>query len=165
MQTTAAQPVVTGQVTEREYIAAHALARRKARRDIHLVLLVASAAGAILFAAGTHEGGFIGMCAAAGGVIGEVIHTRFLLPNKLRRLYAQSKDRVDVTYAWDDDNLFLTSKRGNLVQPWREFIKAKEDDNVVLLYLNDALFQIVAKRWFDDAATLDAFRTHLQFVR
>jgi hypothetical protein len=61
--------------------------------------------------------------------------------------------------------LFLASEHGEAARPWSDFTKAREDNDVILLYYNDAFFEIVSKRWFGNQAQLDEFRRHLRLVK
>jgi hypothetical protein len=157
--------MITGQVTEQEYIVAHTLARRKLVSVINWGALMACLIGAVLVFTYSFKAGFLLLCAAVGGFLGEFIQSRFIIPARLRRLYAQVRGRVDLTYSWDDEKLFLSSSHGHAARAWTDFTKAKENDEVILLYFNDAFYEIIAKRWFANASDLAAFRTHLSFVR
>lgn len=157
--------MITGQVTEQEYITANRLARRKIVSIINWAVLMACVIGAVLMFTYSFRAGFLLLCAAVGGFLGEFIQRRFIIPARLRRLYSQIRGRVDLTYSWDDEKLFLSSSHGNAARAWTDFRKAKENDEVILLYFNDALYEIIAKRWFTNASDLAAFRTHLSFVR
>src|ERR1043165_6510029 len=85
-----------------------------------------------------------------GGLIGEFFQSRIQIPARLRRLFSQTQGHVDLTYSWDDDKLFLNSDRGQAARPWSDFPKARENGEVILLYYNDALFEIISKQWFRD---------------
>lgn len=156
--------MIIGQVTELEYIAAHTLHRGKVQSLVKQVALIVFISGSVLFFAFSRRLGVILICATLGGLLGELIQSRFFLPSKLRRLYAQVRGRVDVTYSWNEENLFLTSEHGQVTRSWSDFLKAKENDEVILLYFNDALYEIIPKRWFLGANNLHTFRTHLKFV-
>jgi hypothetical protein len=157
--------MVTGQITEKEYIAAHILHYRKEQFLVNQIAFIVFIIGSFLFFAvsATLGGSLIG--AALGGLLIGMIQRRIIYPPKLRRLYAQVRGRVDVTYSWDDEKLFVTSERGQEVRSWTDFLKAKENNELILLYFNDALYEIIAKRWFSEASDLSAFRAHLTFVK
>jgi hypothetical protein len=156
--------MIIGQVTEKEYIAAHKLHHRKIKSLIQQITLIVFVIGIVLFFAFWARSGIVLICAALGGLLGEFVQSRFVLPSKLRRLYAQIRGRADVTYSWDDEKIFLTSEHGQVARSWTDFLKAKENDELILLYINDALYEIIAKRWFVDASDLHTFREHLKFV-
>lgn len=157
--------MVKGKVSIDEYIAAHRLHRRRIATAMRWGLALLAAASVPLSFLVSPKWGVVLAGAAIGGLVGETIQSRLFLPLKLRRLYSQVRNRTDVTYAWDAEKLILDSPRGHVERPWRDFLKAREDGQVILLYHNDALFEILAKRWFDGRSDLDAFRSHVRFVK
>jgi hypothetical protein len=156
--------MVTGQITEQEFVAAYTLHRRKTVFLIKLIAGIAFMIGlAILFFSPSRAGVLFVFC-ALGSLLGEFVQDRFFLRPRLRRLYAQTRGRVDLTYSWDNQNLFLSSAHGQAARPWSDFLKARESEQLILLYLNDVVFEMIAKRWFGNAGDLAAFRAHLKFV-
>lgn len=156
--------MVTGQVTEQEYIAAHTLHFRKVRSRIRQITLIAFIVGIVLAFAFSARLGVILIEGAVGGFLGELIQRRFIVRSKLRRLYAQVRGRVDVTYSWDEEKIFFTSAHGQAARSWTDYLKAKENDELILLYINDVFYEIIAKRWFGNDSDLNTFRAHLKFV-
>jgi hypothetical protein len=156
--------MITGQITEEEYIAAHTLHRRKTQSILKRITILVFIIGIILFFALSAKLGLVLMCTALGGLLGELIQNRLILPLKLRRLCAQIRGRVDVSYSWDGEKLFLSSEHGHAARSWSDFLKAKENDELILLYINDVRYEIIAKRWFGNASDLNAFRAHLKLV-
>lgn len=157
--------MITGQVSEKDYISAHRLHRGRMAAALYRAMLVAVAAGLALAFTVSQKWGMVLLFGGIGGLFGEFAQDRIYLPARLRRLYAQVKGRVDVSYSWNDELLFVTSERGNGQRAWNDFLKARENVDVILLYVNDALFEIVSKRWFRDAGDLQDFRRHLRFVK
>lgn len=157
--------MISGQISEHEYIVAHRLHRKPIARAIAVTTAAIAISGFVLLFAASEKWGFRLIFAGIGGFIGETIQNRFFLTRKLRRLYSQIRNRTDVTYAWNHERLMLTSPRGHAERPWREFFKARENDEVILLYYNDAMYEILAKRWFLDRSDLASFKSNLQFVK
>lgn len=156
--------MITGQITDREYIAAGHLHRRRMVAIGRRLLAALFGGGLLLFFLVGKRPGLALMGGAIGGVIGEFIQSRFFLTPKLRQLYGQIKGIGDVTYTWDDERLYFTYENGQGSRAWSDFLKARENEELMLLYVNDAMYELVAKRWFATAADLDAFRKHLKFV-
>jgi hypothetical protein len=157
--------MITGQIPAGEYVTAHQVHRRKVAFVMNMVMALVFVAGALVFMAISKKWGIIIAVCGLGGLIGEFAQNRIAMPARLRRLYAQTKGRVDVTYSWDAEKLFLASEHGEAARPWSDFTKAREDNDVILLYYNDAFFEIVSKRWFGNQAQLDEFRRHLRLVK
>src|SRR5205823_14599333 len=98
--------MITGQVTEQEYISAHQLHRRRLVSVLNRAMVVAVLAGLLLTVAVSRRWGMVLVFGGLGGLFGEFVQGRVFLPSKLRRLYAQVRGRTDVSYAWDDEHLF-----------------------------------------------------------
>lgn len=47
---------------------------------------------------------------------------------------------------WSDDGLAASTLTANSVTPWTHYTLWREDNQVVLLYLNELLFQFIPKR-------------------
>jgi len=157
--------MITGQVTEAEFIAAHQLHRHRTAIMLSVVTAIASLVGMALFFTVSKKVGLMLLLGGTGGLIGELVQGRIFLPLRLRRLYAQVKGRTDLTYSWNSETLSLRSDRGNAERPWADFRKAKENDRLFLLYFNDAIFEIVSKRWFHTPEQIDDFRQNLKVVK
>ena len=157
--------MITGQVSEYEYVIAHRVHRRRIAIVMKCVLSVLFVSGVVIYLTASQKWGMIIAMGGIGGFIGEVAQVHFFMPMRLRRLYSQTQGRTDITYSWDQTNLIATTEKGYATRAWTEFPKAREDSHVVLLYYNDALFEIVSKRWFRDQAQVDEFRSHLRLVK
>lgn len=156
--------MITGQVTEAEFIAAHQLHRHRAALVLIITTVIAALAGIILFYTVSGQIGLMLFLGGIGGLIGELVQAHIFLPLRCRKLYSQVKGRTDLTYSWNSEVLNLKSDRGSAERSWSNFRKAKENDKVFLLYINDALFEIVSKRWFHTPEQIDDFRQNLNVV-
>lgn len=157
--------MITGQVNESEFIAAHNLHRRRITLVVNVVTLSAACVGVVLLFTDLKQWGYTLLAGGIGGFVGDLIQSRLYLPWRLRRLYAQVRGRTDVTYFWNMEMLSMRSDRGNAEVPWTNFRKARENDQVFLLYVNDALFQIISKRWFGSHEQVDDFRRNARTAR
>ena len=157
--------MISGQVTEAEHVAAHRLHRRRGVLVVRAVLQLAAAAAIAVFFSVSRKWGVLLSLGAVGGLAGELVVGRVFLPMRLRRLYAQVKGRTALTYSWDATKLSLSSRHGHADRTWTDFMQAKEDDKVLLLYFHDALFEIVPKRWFRTTGQVDDFRRCLDRVK
>ena len=154
--------MITGQVSVDEFISAHHLHRKKSVLVADTIAVLVFITGVIVFFTTSKHWGMILVEAGIGGLIGEFVQRLVFVPWKLRRLYAQVKNRSDVSYSWNDEKIFLSSQRGNVERLWDDYTKAKENDEVILLYYNDALFEILSKCWFRERRQMDEFRRHAQ---
>lgn len=156
-------PTITGHITAQEYIAAGHLHRRRKVVLGYWISGILVLAGIVVFFAVASKPGFVLAGAGIGGAIGGFIESRLYLPWRLRQLYAQSKT-AEGTCSCDDDKPFFSAENGQGYHRWADFRKAKENDELILLYINDVLYQIIAKHWFATASELESFKKHLKFV-
>jgi YcxB-like protein len=152
---------VTGIVTYSDYFAAYRLYRRRTAIMMNWITLLAAIVGLVVILAGYRSWGIYLMGAGIGGLLGEFIQARFLLPRKVKQLYAQYKGiTAPIVYEWDSELFRAQNSMGKSERSWKDFVKIKEDDKVLLLYITDDLFQIVPKSWLKDAWKLEDFRRH-----
>lgn len=155
--------MVTGIVTYLDYFAAYRLYRRRTAIMMNWITILAAIAGlvVILAGAGYWRWGIYLMGAGIGGFIGEFVQAHFLLPRKVKQLYAQYKGiTTPIVCEWDSELLRVKSSMGKGERSWNDFAKVEEDDKVLLLYITDALFEVVPKSWFKDAWKLEDFRKY-----
>lgn len=151
--------MIAGRLTEADFLAAQRLYRRRWARGAIVILLIVAAAGvALLLATGQRIG--IGLlCIAAGGLLGETIQSRLLLPRQARRLFRQcAAYRQSFQYSWDEDWLSVTCESGNARRRWSDYVKYRENDRVFLLYHADNLFEMLPKAWFSGAGQMAELR-------
>ena len=151
--------MISGQLTEEDFLAAQRLYRQRCARGAIVILLIVAAAGvALLLTTGQRIG--IGLlCIAVGGLLGETIQSRLLLPRQARRLFRQcAAYRQPFQYSWDEDCLSVTCESGNARRRWSDYVKYRENDRVLLLYHADNLFEMLPKAWFSGAEQMAGLR-------
>ena len=157
--------MITGQLTEAEFVEAHFVHRHRLNAALNWIMAVIALAGLIVFMTASRKWGMIAIGGGVGGLLGELLCGRLLMRRKARHLFSQLKGITAVTYSWDDDKLHLRSESGGLERNWSDFLKAKESGELILLYHNDVLFEVVPKQWFKDAEQVADFRRHLRVVK
>ncbi|MBL8779536.1 MAG: YcxB family protein [Alphaproteobacteria bacterium] len=81
-----------------------------------------------------------------------------ILPWRARKQFRQvttARDPFDIV--WDDETLTITAADWMQKSRWDDFVKSREDAQLILLYISDFSFRIVPRRAFADAAALDDF--------
>jgi len=155
--------MISGIISPEDYLAAQLLHQRlRLRRALTLTAMLLLVGGP-LFVFGTHDsvsmicGLLIGI--GGGGMIGVALLYGWKVPRKVRRLHAQQAAlRHIVTYAWDENCLEVSWSGGQARRPWTDFIRYRENRQMLLLYYNDMLFDMVPTSWFVDAAQRETFR-------
>ncbi len=82
------------------------------------------------------------------GGVGIVLLGNYLhVPRRARRIYAQQKALHDVmVITWDDNEITLTSTRGVGSYNWSDFLKARRNEQALLLFQSDAAFNFIPMR-------------------
>lgn len=145
--------MIEGTLTATDYLAAQRLHQR--RRFIIVcaieALFVVSAAVMLML---TNDpmaifvfSGFLGLFALV------LLNWFIVLPRKSRRYARQMKlDQLHIRLHWDDEALSSASEQGQARKAWRDYVKSRADQHIVLLYHADNLFTMIPARWFDSEA-------------
>lgn len=150
-----------------DYVAALKLHALWSRRRLLVFVSVGVVAAVLLFTSAPTWPSII-----AGGVLGGVIGGLscyalgwlFYLPWKARRMFRQQKSLQEVYEVdWNDEGLSVRGQRVQGVTPWRDYLKKKENAQLVLLYHSDVLFQMLPRRQFT-AEQWQSLRSHLDRV-
>jgi hypothetical protein len=151
--------MITAAISSNDYLAALRLHRQRVVTRQLLVLAVLAATGAIAIALGYMLVGFILIGAGVGGLIGELVQSKLILPRRADKIYNQQVSlRATYTYSWDNEVLSVSSETGQARRPWSDYIKFLENDQLFLLYHSDIMFEIFPKSWFSGQVQADEFR-------
>src|SRR3954465_5712155 len=102
--------MITGAVSEQEYVEAHTLHRRPVALAVNSIMLTVVVAGIIAAAVGVRIWAFMLIVGGIGGLLGEAAQARLYLPRKVRKLYAQFKGiEAPITYTWDASSFEVRS--------------------------------------------------------
>lgn len=155
--------MISGIISLDDYLAAQRLHQGRLFRRALTLMAVLLLVGMPLLVGGSSDsisligGLLVGM--GGSGLIGFPLLYKWKIPRKVRRLHAQQAAlRHAITYAWDENGLEVTWSGGQARRPWTDFIRYRESSQVLLLYHNDMLFDMVPTSWFVDAAQREAFR-------
>lgn len=151
--------MISGTLSENDYLAAQRLHRKEYVRRQSLILAALVLIGLIAAWAGYLLAGAALFGAGAGGFIGELFCAKVLMPRKHLRIFRQQVSlRSAYTYSWDSECISVVSEAGQAKRPWRNYIKSKESDDVFLLYHSDAMFEVIPKVWFHSLEQAEEFR-------
>jgi hypothetical protein len=153
--------MIRAQVTVDDYIAAHRLHHRRRTIIFYAIFAAIALVGVILGASGWKYW-LIVMLGGVGGLLGQWWDDRIGLPGKVRKLYAQFKGIEDPgELSWDTEYIEGRSERGQGRRKWTEYARFVENDEVMLLYITDQLWEAFPKRIFD-GEQLEQFRKFAQ---
>jgi hypothetical protein len=152
--------MITGVVSEQDYVEAQRVHRQRLAAQLNWSLAVVAACGVALAVAGVKPWGLIAAIAGLGGLIGEAIQARLYIPAQARKHYHQFKGiEAPITYRWNSETISVQSERGAGERKWNDILKVRESEHVFLLYTTDVLFEVVPKRWFENAEQALEFGT------
>jgi hypothetical protein len=63
-------------------------------------------------------------------------------------------------YWWNDEAIFASNAMGRSRRPWGSYVRVREDEDVILMYQADNLFEMLPKAWFSDPRRLEELRRH-----
>ncbi len=161
---------ISGTLDAEDYLAAQRLHQAAAnarflKLDIGLLLLGATIWGiarAWPGAAGWDGVGIIFIVGGAAAICIQLLMARIVAPRLWRRHFRQQKTaQTPFEYRVDADGLHVRTAHGQAMRPWNVFHKVRQNDRLVLLYHNDVLFEILAKRWFSDPEDIAGLLRHL----
>jgi hypothetical protein len=156
--------MITAQITVDDYIAAHRLHHRRRTITIYAVCAVIVIGAIVLWAAGWKYW-IILLFTGLGGLLGQWWDDRVGLPRKVRKLYAQFKGIEEpAELSWDAEHVAGRSARGEGRRKWNEYARFVENDEVMLLYITDQLWEVYPKRIFQPPQ-LEEFRKLARVVR
>ncbi|MEP2989092.1 MAG: YcxB family protein [Parasphingorhabdus sp.] len=88
---------------------------------------------------------------------------RYWIPRLARKTYAQQKDlRLETTTWWDDEKLYSSNEQTKAHFEFVDMVKWLANDDTVLIYRSDHLFNFLPTRVFRNNAEMDALIRRLQ---
>lgn len=89
-----------------------------------------------------------------------VIGYRYLwLPYRIRKLFGQQKGIQKPTeIEIKEEGLKHTQDNGQVLIPWEEILGWRENEEIFMFYLSDAMFMIYPKRFFPDVGVLTGLK-------
>jgi len=158
--------MVEGKITEQQYVAAMALHQSRHSRIIFLICACAGIVAVAIWLLGMWVSAAIVLLAASiGGAIGHWLWDRLYIPARAAKLYRQSADfAAPFKIAWDADTVELWSEKGSWRRSWSEYVKRRENDELVLLYINDQLFNLFPRDMFGSEANWKSFKEQARRV-
>jgi len=85
-----------------------------------------------------------------------ILNFAVYLPWKTRRIYKQQKAmQRELTYRFDESGVFASNENGQSTTPWEDYLKWKQNDHMILLYLSDCLYHMIPKTLFHQSDDFD----------
>lgn len=88
---------------------------------------------------------------------------RYWVPRLARKTYRQQKDlRLETTTWWDDEKLHSSNEQTKSFMEFADMVKWSANDDMLLIYRSDHLFNFLPVRVFRNTAEMDALIRRLQ---
>lgn len=85
-----------------------------------------------------------------------------IIPRFAKKNYRQYKAlHQPCEFTWNDEGVSISNATGSSFTPWNDYHQIRENDSLILLYLNGSLFQAIPKRVFSSDASLAEFKARL----
>lgn len=111
---------------------------------------------------GSKDFDWLDLVLPAGGLF-VVLNFFLYIPWRIRRTFEQRKSLHEQLNAKiDDSGLRAESSRGNANMPWSDFMKWKENDRLILMYISDHIFLTFPKRFFQNNHGVEDLRDILK---
>ena len=86
-----------------------------------------------------------------------------LLPNQVKKIFTQQTElNSPFELEFTDTGLTVSNEFGNSIRPWKNFIKWKENSELIMLYHSDVMYSIIPKRFFSDSQQIETFKSYLK---
>jgi hypothetical protein len=162
--------MISVQLSESDYFAAQRLHSKWSRRQwivaaavVFPPLCIGIAAWAGAFSTALQTFGFFLVIWVVAGSIGVLLGRLVGAPIKWRRAFAAHKLLQNpVTYSWDSDRFTAKSEYGNSSIPWSNFLKFRENEQTLLLYVSKMQFFCIPKHAFPSEAASHEFSSLLR---
>ena len=100
--------------------------------------------------------------ALVGSLAYLAIHFLVLLPRRMDQLYQQQKLLHEPAAVEINEHAFIAKTRyTEAMLPWTLFRKWKASPEMILLYQSDAMYHILARRWFESQGDFDRLQVIL----
>lgn len=151
--------MISGTLTQEHHLHALRLHRRKAVKVLVGVLLACAVIGVVALATDHHTSGLILVCGGVGGAISAFAQSRLTLPRQVAKIHRQQASlHAHYTCSWDEEWLSVASEHVQAKRRWSDYAKVRENEEVLLLYHSDVMFEVLPKAWFNGQAQMDEFR-------
>jgi hypothetical protein len=86
-----------------------------------------------------------------------------ILPNRVKKIFTQQKELSSpFELEFTDTGMTMSNEFGNSIRPWKNFIKWKENSELIMLYHSDVMYSIIPKRIFPDSQQIETFKSYLE---
>ena len=91
-----------------------------------------------------------------------LLYRYVFFPKKIKKVFSQQKSmQVPFEMEFTEEGLIASNEFGNSTYPWENFLKWKENDDILVIYQSDIMFNIIPKRCFSNDQEIENFKKYL----
>lgn len=84
-------------------------------------------------------------------LIALILNFTVYVPWKTRRIYGQQKAlQRELTFKFDESGALITTENGQTTMPWSDYLRWKQNNHLMLIYLSDCMYHMLPRRLFVD---------------
>jgi hypothetical protein len=84
-------------------------------------------------------------------IIALILNYTVYIPWKTRRVYRQHKAlQRELSFKFDATGALVTNENGQSRMPWSDYLRWKQNDHLILIYLSDSMYHMLPSRLFVD---------------
>lgn len=84
-------------------------------------------------------------------IVAFILNFTVYIPWKTRRVYRQQKAlQRGLSFKFDDAGASISNENGHSTSPWSDYLKWKQNDHLILIYLSDCMYHMLPRRMFVD---------------
>ena len=89
-------------------------------------------------------------------IVALILNFTVYIPWKTRRVYRQQKAlQREQSFKFDDAGASISNENGQATMPWSDYLKWKQNDHLILLYLSDCMYHMLPRRMFVDPTAFE----------
>lgn len=90
-------------------------------------------------------------------IVALILNFTVYIPWNTRRVYRQQKAlQRELSFGFDDAGVSISNENGQSMTPWSDYLKWKQNDQIILLYLSDCMYHMLPRRMFADSAGFES---------
>jgi hypothetical protein len=92
-----------------------------------------------------------------------LLYRYVMLPNQVKKIFFRKKELgMPFELEFTDTGLVASYESGTSTRPWGNFIRWKENKDLLMLYHSDVKYSIIPKRFFIDPQQIETVKAYLK---
>ncbi len=92
-----------------------------------------------------------------------LLYRYVFFPKRIKKIFSQQKSmQVPFEMEFTEEGVIASNEFGDSKYPWENFLKWKENDDILVIYQSDVMFNIIPKRFFPNDQEIGNFKKYLK---